>query len=297
VLHSHMVHANLMARALRLFVPVPVMISTIHNIYEGGPLLMAAYRLTNGLVDHMTIISQAAADRFVGEGIVPKKLLSVVPNGVDTDRYGKVPPGQRETLRRSLGLERQFVWLAVGRFEIAKDYPNMLRAFAKVRDRHPDTVLLLVGRGSLQEETEAQARALGLDTAVRFVGVRDDVPEIMSIADAYVMSSAWEGMPMVLLEGAAAGLPIVATSVGGNREVVSEGESGFLVPPRSHDDLAAAMLRLMALPDAQRRAMGERGREQVRARYGLSRVVERWEGVYREALARKGVVLATTLSP
>jgi hypothetical protein len=84
VVHSHMVHANLMARALRLVVPVPVLVSTIHNIYEGGAVWMAAYRLTNRLVDHMTIISEAAADRFIGERIVPRALLTVVPNGIDT---------------------------------------------------------------------------------------------------------------------------------------------------------------------------------------------------------------------
>jgi glycosyltransferase involved in cell wall biosynthesis len=297
VLHSHMIHANLMARALRLFVPVPVLVSTIHNIYEGGRLRMAAYRLTNGLVDHMTIISEAAADRFTGERIVPKEILRVVPNGVDTDLYRNVPPGARETIRRSQGLDREFVWLAVGRFEIAKDYPTMLRAFTAVRERRPDAVLLLVGRGSLQPETEALARELGLEAAVRFVGVRDDVPAFMSAADGYVMSSAWEGMPMVLLEGAAAGLPIVATKVGGNHEVVTEGESGLLVPPRDHDALAAAMLRLMALPEAQRREMGARGREHVRAHYGLGRVVDRWEDVYHEVLARKGLALAPPVSP
>ncbi len=297
VLHSHMVHANLMARALRLLVRIPAVVSTIHNIYEGGRLRMAAYRLTNGLVDHMTIVSEAAADRFVKDGIIPRGLLTVVPNGVDMDLYRNVPSGTREVLRRSLGLEQEFVWLAVGRFEIAKDYPNMLRAFAKVRMCRPEAVLLLAGRGSLQSETEALARSLNLGSGVRFLGVRHDVPEVMSAADGYVMSSAWEGMPMVLLEAAAAGLPIVATKVGGNHEVVRDGESGFLVPPRDPERLAAAMLRLTELPGAQRRLMGERGREHVRAHYGLGRVVDRWEGVYRDVLSRKGLALAPTTSP
>jgi glycosyltransferase involved in cell wall biosynthesis len=295
ILHSHMVHANLMARALRLFVRFPVLISTIHNIYEGGPLWMAAYRLTNALVDHMTIISEAAADRFVTERIVPRELITVVPNGVDTDRFLKVAAGARESLRRPMGLEREFVWLAVGRFEVAKDYPNMLRGFARVRERYPEAVLLLVGRGSLQGETESLAQALGLGSEVRFLGVRHDVPELMSAADGYVMSSAWEGMPMVLLEAAAASLPIVATLVGGNHEVVSDEESGFLVPPRDPDALGRAMLRLMGLSDDQRLSMGERGRERVRSHYGLGRVADRWEELYREVLARKGLALAPQL--
>jgi glycosyltransferase involved in cell wall biosynthesis len=296
VVHSHMVHANLMARAVRLIAPVPALVSTIHNIFEGGRLRMAAYPLTNTLVDHMTIVSQAAFDRFVGDGIVPKDILRVVPNGVDMARFRSASSGAGQSVRLSLGLtEGGFVWLAVGRFEVAKDYPNMLRAFAKVREQEPRAVLLLVGRGSLQKETEALARELGLGTGVRFLGVRSDVPEVMSAADGYVMSSAWEGMPMVLLEAAAAGLPIVATRVGGNYEVVRQGETGFLVPPSDHEALGLAMLRLSQLSEPERRAMGERGREHVRAHYDLGRVAERWEDLYREVLARKGLALAPQL--
>ena len=296
VVHSHMVHANLMARVLRLFAPVPALVSTIHNIHEGAAHLMAGYRLTNGLVDHMTIVSQAAADRFIRERIVPANILRVIPNGVDVDLFRNVPPGTRESIRKGLGIQGEFVWLAVGRFETAKDYPNMLHAFAMVQEREPSSVLLLVGRGSLQAETEALARELRLQDSVRFLGVRHDVPEVMNAADGYVMSSAWEGMPMVLLEAAAAALPIVATEVGGNREVVRERESGFLVQPRAPGALAAAMLRLMQLPASTRRAMGERGREHVRSQYGLHRTVERWEEAYREVLSRKGLVLTPTLS-
>ncbi len=297
VVHSHMVHANLMGRVLRLLVPVPVLVSTIHNVYEGGPLLMAGYRLSNGLVDHMTIISQAAADRFIGERIVPGRLLTVIANGVDTDRMRNLPPEARDALRRAIGVsDEEFIWLAVGRFEVAKDYPNMLRAFKEVRSREPQAVLVIVGQGSLQGEAEALAHELGLRNAVRFLGARDDVPAVMSAGDGYVMSSAWEGMPMVLLEAAAAGLPIVATAVGGNGEVVRAGESGFLAPARDPEALGQAMLRLMALPAEQRRGMGERGREHVRANYGLHRVAERWERVYWDALARKGLTLEPSAS-
>jgi glycosyltransferase involved in cell wall biosynthesis len=286
VLHSHMVHANLMARALQLVAPVPALVSTIHNIYEGNALLMAGYRLTNGLVDRMTIISQAAAERFIRERIIPADLLRVVPNGVDPDLY-RQPAEVRDGLRRALELGGEFVWLAVGRFETAKDYPNMLRAFAGVRERHPEAVLLLAGRGALQGETESLARELAVGPAVRFLGVRDDVAALVSAADGYLMSSAWEGMPMVLLEAAAGGLPIVTTRVGGTAEVVLDGESGYLAPPGDSPALASAMLRLMNLSQAERRALGERGREHIRTKYGLHRVVERWEELYREVLAEK----------
>jgi len=294
VLHSHMVHANLLARVLRVFVPVPVLVSTIHNIYDGGPLRMAAYRVTNPLVDLVTIVSQAAADRFVRERIVPREMLRVIPNGLDTERFGVVSAESRESLRQSMGFEHKFVWIAVGRFELSKDYPNMLHAFARVRQRAPDTVLLLVGQGTYREEIEALAGTLGVADGVRLAGVRNDVPELMNAADAYLMSSAWEGMPIVLLEAASAGLPIVSTAVGGNHEVVLHEESGFLVPSRDAEALAQAMERLMKLLPSDRRRMGERGREHVRDHYGLNRVVDRWEAVYLELLARKGLTPASS---
>jgi glycosyltransferase involved in cell wall biosynthesis len=103
------------------------------------------------------------------------------------------------------------------------------------------------------------------------------------------MSSAWEGMPMVLLEAAAAGLPIVATTVGGNHEVVMDENSGFLVPPRDHEALGAAMARLGELPEDRRLEMGRRGQQHIRSHYGLERVAERWEEIYRDVLARRGV--------
>jgi glycosyltransferase involved in cell wall biosynthesis len=118
----------------------------------------------------------------------------------------------------------------------------------------------------------------------------------MSSADGYVMSSAWEGMPMVLLEAGAAALPIVATRVGGNQEVVGDGETGYLAPPRDPVALAAAMQRLMSLSGAERRSMGARGRDHVRTHYGLQRVAEQWEALYRELLARKGMQLSPRLS-
>jgi glycosyltransferase involved in cell wall biosynthesis len=152
-------------------------------------------------------------------------------------------------------------------------------------------VLLLVGKGSLREETGALARELALGESVRFLGVRSDVPAVVSAADGYVMSSAWEGMPMVLLEAAAGGLPSVTTRVGGNEEAVLDGETGYLVPPRDDGALAAAMVRLMELPEDERRRLGARGRELIRTRYALTKVADRWEELYREVSTRKGITL------
>ena len=289
IVHSHMIHANLLARVTRLFYKIPVLISTAHSIDEGGRWREIAYRLTDSLADLTTNVSQAAVERYIRVGAAPKDKIIFVPNGIDTSRFKP----DRDTgwrLRNELGIDNYFVWLAVGRFEAAKDYPNMLQAFKMVVDKKQDTLLLLAGQGSLLEETRKLANELDLEDKVRFLGVRRDVPDLMNAADAYVMSSAWEGMPMVLLEAEACGLPVVATDVGGNSEVILNNKSGYIVPPGDSEALAAAMMKMMSLPEAERRAMGRAGRAHIEANYSLERVVDQWEELYRELLQRKGLV-------
>jgi glycosyltransferase involved in cell wall biosynthesis len=242
---------------------------------------------------HLLAYRVTDRERYLSSRAVPPQRLHVVPNGVDTLRFRPLPEEGAE-LRRQLGLGEAFAWLAVGRFEPAKDYPNMLAAFANVAQRQPNSILLLVGKGSLQPETEGLTRSLGLGDRVRFLGVRGDVPQLMSATDGYVLSSGWEGMPIVLLEAGAAGIPIVCTAVGGNRELVLDGVTGFVVPPGDPAALANAMMRLATLSPDQRRLFGQRGRAHIETHYSLTRIVDQWEEMYRELLAAKGrrVVLA-----
>jgi glycosyltransferase involved in cell wall biosynthesis len=186
-------------------------------------------------------------------------------------------------------LETAFAWLAVGRLDVQKDYPNLLRAFTQVAQEREEAVLLIAGDGPLRPAMENLAHEMGLGERVRFLGIRRDVPALMNAADAFVLSSAWEGFGLVIAEALACKLPVVVTDSGGPREVVDNGRVGFLVPPRDPDALAQAMARLMNLPEAERRRMGELGREYVEANYSLDRVVDQWEALYTELLARNGI--------
>jgi glycosyltransferase involved in cell wall biosynthesis len=163
----------------------------------------------------------------------------------------------------------------------------MLRAFKRLlaMDSHGERregehpVLLIAGHGRLRKQLVATASELGLENHVRFLGMRRDVDALMNAADAYVMSSAWEGTPLALLEAAATGLPIVATEVGGNGDVVLDGRSGRLVPPHETEALAAAMHSLGELSLEERRQFGMRGREYVCRHYSVEKVVDRFEEI------------------
>ena len=286
IVHSHMVHANLLARFVRPIASAKVVIGTAHNIQEGGRLRDWLYRLTDPLCDLTTHVCEAGAQRYIRERMVPPHKMRVVYNGVDTERF--LPDGQvRLRIRREAEIGKQFVWLAVGRLEAPKDYPTLIRAFARVSAAREDTLLWIVGDGPLRGQLEALSREMGLQLGVRFWGLRGDVSNLMNAADAFVMSSSWEGLPNALIEAQACGLPAVVTDVGGNAEVVIHEETGFIVPPQNPDALAEAMLRLMHLPEQTRNQMGMLARQRVEQQFSLDSVVTLWENLYYELLQTK----------
>jgi glycosyltransferase involved in cell wall biosynthesis len=289
VVHSHMVHANLLARLARPIAPVPVQVSTAHNLSEGARWREWAYRATDRWCDLTTNVCQAAVDRYVRVGAVPAGKIVRVPNGLDSRDFRRDPEVGRR-VRRELGVgDDVFLWLAVGRIEPQKDYPTLLTALRRLEVPATGALTLLVGSGGLAEEIAEEIRAAGLgEDRLRLLGSRSDVPDLLSAADAYVMSSAWEGLPMVLLEAAASRLPVVATNVGGNDEIVLHERTGLLVPAGDPGALADAMARTMKAAPAQRLAWGDAGAAHVRDEFDLDRVVGRWVAIYDDLLRRQG---------
>jgi glycosyltransferase involved in cell wall biosynthesis len=290
VLHAHMVHANLLGRVTRVMASVPVVISTVHNLREtserGGSTWYKErlYRMTDFLADRTTIIAQSAFERYVQVGAVPRSKLEMIPNGVDTQRF-QPSLALREKTRAEFGLESDFVWLAVGRLVEQKDYPNLLRAVQKL----PGTnwQLLIVGNGSLQDSLHALAEELGVSDKVRFVPPREDVLAFYAAADAFVMSSEFEGMSAALQEALAMALPCVVTDVGANRDLVCDGVTGYLVPPADSRQLGQAMEKLMTAPLSCRERLGKNARHFAVTNYDFKTVAQKWFDLYERCLEGK----------
>ncbi len=286
VMHCHMFHANLLGRISRLFVPVPALVCTVHNLREtserGGPTWYKEllYRLTDRLADSTTAICQTAFDRHVQVGAVPAGRMRVVPNFIDTDRFS---PDQtiRKQARLALHLENEFVWLAVGRLVQQKDYPNLLRAIHSLG--RTGVKVLIAGAGPLHGGLESMTKSLGLESQVRFFGTSEDILDLYNAADAFVMASRFEGLSVALLEASSMALPSVVTHVGGNPEIVENGASGFLGPSADSEALAAAMRGLMELPLAERLEMGRLARRHCTLHFDRRIVIERWLDLYAEA--------------
>lgn len=278
VIHSHMVHANLLARLLRLTIFIPRLICTAHSTNEGGKLRMLAYRLTDSLADLSTNVSAEAVAVFVGKSAVPKGRMIAVPNGINTEVF-VADSVAGETVRREVGISPDIkVILAVGRLTEAKDYPNLLNAYAALDSSAVKTQLWIAGEGELHAKLQGLVGLLGLDSQVRFLGVRHDVSELMSAADVFVLSSAWEGFGLVVAEAMACQRVVVATDCGGVKEVL--GNAGYLVMPKDSKALAQALRTALQLPADERVALGCAARQRVIELYALDAMVMKWLQIY-----------------
>lgn len=277
VVHSHMFHVNILARVARLFVRTPRVVSTAHSNNEGGRVRMLAYRLTHRLADVFTNVSAEAVTAFEQKKAAPKNTMLATHNGINTTKFS-FNPAARLNLRQQLSLNENKVFVAVGRFHAAKDYPNLFNAFVKVLQQQPNCKLLVVGDGELRPELERLLAQLGIEDKVNLLGVRKDVPELLSASDVFVLSSAWEGFPLVVGEALSTERLVVTTDAGGAREFLVNND--FLVPISNNELLANAMLEAAKLNEQEAEAIGKQGRQRIIEKYSLDAVVDRWEDIY-----------------
>lgn len=279
VVNSHLVHANILTRLLRLVTSIPRLVSSAHNTNEEGRSRILAYRLTDRLADISTNVSLEAVEAFEEQKALKPGRMLAIHNGINTKSF-RFCPTARSRVRAEFNLTAGTSFLlAVGRLWEQKDYPNLLKGFAQLATNPALPFLAIVGEGPLQEELQAMSVSLGINDRVRFLGVRHDVSDLMSACDLFVLSSAWEGFGLVVAEAMACERPVVATDCGGVREVV--GDAGFLVPPRDSTALAASMEQAFKLTANERGQLGLAARERVLARFSLDVMAEHYLSVYK----------------
>ena len=230
------------------------------------------------MADVVATVSTELGDWIARHVRVRRDKLVTMPNGVDVDRFTALP--NAAAARRALGIpENARVIGSVGRHDPVKDYGSLLRAFVRIHDALPDVHLVLVGDGPQHAALRSAASDLYVDGRVHFAGWSDDLPASLAAFDVFVLPSVTEGMSNALLEAMAAGLPCVATEVGGNAEVVEHGRTGTIVPAR--DPLAlAASLRTLLDDDEERARAGAAGRVRAAAHFSLPAMVARYEDLY-----------------
>lgn len=293
IVHTHTAKAGVLGRlAARLSTRKPVVVHTYHgHTLEGyfGPAQNAIYRsierrLASG-TDCLVGVSQATVDDLVRLRIAPPGRFRVIPVGLDLSRFAQPTESDRAGFRAEIRARPDdLVVTFVGRLVRIKRVDVLLNATARARELGARVVLVVVGDGVLRAELERLASELGIAASVRFLGYRRDLARIAAGSDCAVLASDNEGTPVSLIEAAAAGLPSVATDVGGVADVVAP-DAGILVPPRSPEALARGMAEL-ADNGPRMREMGVRAREHVTRRFSVDRLVADVTALYDELLGR-----------
>jgi glycosyltransferase involved in cell wall biosynthesis len=283
ILHCHNFHGNVMGRLLKPALPNMKVISTIHNVYEGGWLRMTAYKLSDPLSRCTVGVCNAAANRMIETGAAPRRKCDVIENGIDPSEFAPNPERRIRT-RCQMRAKDQFVWVAAGRVVPAKNYENLLRAFAWVRQAPEGGELWIAGegKGAYAEQMQGLAVELGLEGSIRWLGLRRDIPALIDAADGVVLASAWEGMPLALGEAMAMEKPVVATDVGGVHELV--GDCGKVVPAGNCAALAQGMLQVMRARPACREGWGRAARQRIVEKFSMDGNAAAWDAMYRYLL-------------
>jgi len=288
VVHTHDLWTNLMGVVAARMAGVPAIVSSRRDLahfdwYQGRKRnwLRRIQNLSGVVLANATPIRDAlvAEDRFA-----PEKLC-VIHNGVDTARF---QVGRRDRERLFPGTQSQRLVVLVGNMHTdVKGHPWLIEAAPAVLKEFPQTRFVFAGDGDSRPAFEEQAGKLGLQGNFMFLGRRSDIPDVLASCDIAVLPSRAEGLPNAVLEYMAAGLPTIASRVGGNSELVEDGVTGLLVPAEDSAAIAGALLRLLRDPELARK-MAESGRKLAVENYSFERLIREVDALYTELLRRRG---------
>jgi glycosyltransferase involved in cell wall biosynthesis len=290
VVHAHMIRAAAAAVPLARLAGVPVVIHTCHGREAWRKKWLSRQYWYDRRItawSHATVaVSESTRDFLVREKKLDSRKVVVIRNGRHLN--GFMPdPTRRESLRQDQGIRPGDPVVGVfGRLEEQKGHRYLIEALPKVLERVPALHVLFAGAGSLRAELEASVRSLRLDRCVHFLGYRQDWMNWMDASDVVALPSLYEGMPLVPIEAAAMGKPVIATAVDGTCEVVVDGETGVLVPPAQPGALAGALVMLLTAPERQK-ALGKAAERRAREHFSLEQQLRDTARLYERLLIER----------
>ena len=281
VLHAHLFGSNVWAALLGSLARVPAVIAHEHMwAYSGGGMRPLIDReVIARFSDAFIAVSREGRRRMIEIERIPEESVVYIPNGV-----ASLPEGDGAAVRAEFGIPAEVPLIgSVGHLRTEKAFEVLIEAAARLRERSPGAAVLIAGEGPEREMLEALRSRLGLEGAVHLPGARSDVPDVLAALDVAVCCSDFEGGPLSVMEYMGAGLPVVATDVGGLPELVQAGRTGILVPPRDPGALADAIVGLLDDPE-RRSELGSAGRDLRAREYDVDVWMSRIEGLYASLL-------------
>jgi len=289
VLHCHAHKATVYGAMAGALARTPVVLAHVHGLGRSRNLRR---KLTNLLlfrrIDRIIgVANSVTEDILKNNWFLSADKVSVLENSVDYGRFASVSVSKADA-KQMLGLPSDaFVFGTIARFGPFKGHSFLISAFEKVKGKVPSAQLILVGEGPFKQDIQQQVAAVGMAGSVHFLGQRDDVPELLRAMDVFVLPSIGsEGMPRVLLEAMAVGVPCIGTKIGGTPEVLCNSDVGYLVPSKDADALAEAMTTLAHTPEQKLKNLVERARETIRANFSHDVVAKKLENTYEMEMNR-----------
>ena len=282
VVHAHDLWANLLGVPAGRLARVPVVISSrryLDDLDWYTPWRKRVVRLIYMLSTRVVVNSKAISERLVVKEQIPAGKIRTVHNGVDVERFSRALPERRKLLP-NVHKRSKLIAVLANMYGRVKGHAGLISAARIVCENEPDAVFVLIGDGPERPRLETQVRDAALDKSVLFVGRRTDIPEWLACCDLSVLASEAEGLPNALLESMSAGVPVVATAVGGSKEIIEDGVNGQLVPPKNPELLAAAILRVIRNPDWAN-GLARCGQDHMRARFSFDRLVAELDQLYQ----------------
>jgi glycosyltransferase involved in cell wall biosynthesis len=288
VLQTFTHYSNLVGPILGFATGIPVRVTSQRNSMSKAPkwlLKLDRWVANSRMTNIMTTVSEETR-RFCieREGIRSDKTVTIL-NGIDLGEFDRLAAAaSRNKIRRELGLAPNVpIVTTVARLHVQKGHKYLFESIPFVLKKAPTAHFVLVGDGALRTHLEADVAARGLNESVRFLGVRSDVPALLRASDCFVLPSLWEGMPNCVLEAMAAKIPVIATAVDGTVEVVEDGISGLLVPPKDSQVLGRCIVETLT-DSSLAQSLGKGGRRRVETAFSQERMIDGFSALYDEIL-------------
>jgi len=288
LLHAHLPYSQTLGRLLGTVGGCRTIVSTQHNVPENyHPITRTLERITRPLDTRTVAVSEGVERAFTGDSARyergQERQWCTIYNGIDVESFEqKVQRADPEAVRERWDVDAEFIYLNISRYVRAKAQLDLIAAMDEVTDGGSDMHLFIVGWGELEQKLKQEVAERGLTDLITVTGQVPTVHEYYALADVFVSSSVFEGMPIAHLEAMAAGLPVVATDIPGVNEVVVAGENGILVPPEQPEKLARALSECESSEAISQWAEGSRRR--VREHFSIEQAVQAHLSLYRELL-------------
>jgi len=291
LVHTHSSKAGILGRIAAYLAGVPVIIHTFHGFgfndfqkWFVKFVYVLAERITAKISDKLIVVSNENISYGLANRIGRKEQYMVIRSGIKTGKYRQKFDAVK--IKKELGLkETDKIITTIGPFKPQKNTVDFIDMAAQVSGKFPDVKFLVIGDGSLRPQIESKIAAFNLQNKVMLLGWRNDIPELLSITDIFILTSLWEGLPRAIVESMVSGKPVIAYAVDGSKEIVKDNVTGFLIPPKNMEVLCEKTMLLLS-DDNLRLKFGMEAQKTVSTEFDIDHMVKQQESLYKELVKK-----------